>query len=108
MGFSIRRYVLAALSRRECAMTQSDWKWLRFTHAQPGEDIIAEALLPETRGPQVEVGAFHPVSISNTYVPYRRGWRGIVRFQQGFKPVITSKISRFFVPIQWDQTSCQK
>lgn len=78
MGFSFRRYMLAVLSRRECAVTQSEWKRLRFTYAQHGEDIIAEALLPEAQGFYVEVGAFHPVSISNTYLFYRKGWRGIV------------------------------
>lgn len=78
MGFSFRRYLLSVLSCRECAVTQSEWKRLRFSYAQHGEDIIAEALLPEARGFYVEVGAFHPVSISNTYLFYRKGWRGIV------------------------------
>ena len=77
MGFSLRRYLLAVLSRREAGVGQSDWKRLRFTYAQHGEDIIAEALLPEARGFYVEVGAFHPVQISNTYLFYRKGWRGI-------------------------------
>jgi len=78
MGFSLRRYLLASLSKRECAVTQSEWKRLRFTYAQHGEDVIAEALLPESTGFYVDVGAFHPVSISNTYLFYRKGWRGIV------------------------------
>jgi len=78
MAFSLRRYLLATLSQRECAVTQSEWKRLRFSYAQHGEDIIAEALLPEPHGFYVEVGAFHPVLISNTYLFYRKGWRGIV------------------------------
>ena len=78
MGFSVRRYLLSVLSRREAGVTQSEWKRLRFTYAQHGEDIIAESLLPEPQGFYVEVGAFHPVSISNTYLFYRKGWRGIV------------------------------
>jgi FkbM family methyltransferase len=78
MGFSLRRYLLAILSRREAAVTQSEWKRLKFTYAQEGEDIIAQALLPEPEGFYVEVGGFHPVSISNTYLFYRKGWRGIV------------------------------
>ena len=68
MGFSVRRYLLSVLSRREAGVTQSEWKRLRFTYAQHGEDIIAESLLPEPQGFYVEVGAFHPVSISNTYL----------------------------------------
>jgi FkbM family methyltransferase len=78
MGFSLRRYLLSALSRNEAGVTQSEWKRLKFTYAQEGEDIIAQALLPEASGFYVEVGAFHPVSISNTYLFYRKGWRGIV------------------------------
>jgi FkbM family methyltransferase len=78
MGFSLRRYFLSALSRHEAGVTQSEWKRLKFTYAQEGEDIIAQALLPEANGFYVEVGAFHPVSISNTYLFYRKGWRGIV------------------------------
>jgi FkbM family methyltransferase len=78
MGFSLRRYLLAVLSRREVGITQLEWKQLRFTYAQLGEDIIAEALLPEPQGFYVEVGAFHPITISNTYLFYRKGWRGIV------------------------------
>jgi len=78
MGFSLRRYLLSALSRNEAGVTQSEWKRLKFTYAQEGEDIIAQALLPEAKGFYVEVGAFHPVSISNTYLFYRKGWRGIV------------------------------
>ncbi len=78
MGFSFRRQLLATLSRREAGVTQQEWKRLKFTYAQEGEDVIARALLPEEKGTYVEVGAFHPVSISNTYLFYRMGWRGVV------------------------------
>src|SRR5262245_49332338 len=77
MGFSLRRYLLSTLSQREAGVGQYDWKRLRFTYAQYGEDIIAETLLPEPQGFYVEVGAIHPVQISNTYLFYRKGWRGI-------------------------------
>ena len=77
MGFSLRRFVLSVLSRQEAGVRQMDWKRLRFTYAQYGEDIIAETLLPEARGFYVEIGAFHPVQISNTYLFYRKGWQGI-------------------------------
>ncbi len=77
MGFSFRRYLLSVLSRREAGVRQYDWKFLRFSYAQLGEDLIVEALLPEARGFYVDVGAFHPVQLSNTYLFYRKGWRGI-------------------------------
>ncbi len=78
MGFSLRRWILASLSRREAGVRQQDWKYLRFSYSQFGEDLIAEALLPQASGFYIDVGAYHPVQISNTYRFYRRGWRGIV------------------------------
>lgn len=77
MGFSLRRYLLATLSRREVDIGQMDWRYLRFSYAQYGEDIIADALLDKTQGFYVDVGAYDPVVISNTYLFYRKGWRGI-------------------------------
>jgi FkbM family methyltransferase len=77
MGFSLRRYIVAQLSRHEAGVGQYDWKRLRFSYAQYGEDIIAEAFLPAPKGFYVEVGAYHPIQLSNTYLFYRKGWRGI-------------------------------
>lgn len=77
MGFSFRRFLLSVLSRHEAGVGQYDWKYLRFSYAQLGEDLIIEALLPEKQGFYVDVGAFHPVQLSNTYLFYRKGWRGI-------------------------------
>jgi FkbM family methyltransferase len=70
--------VLSVLSRREAGVGQHDWKHLRFSYAQLGEDLIVEALLPEKTGFYVDVGAFRPIQLSNTYLFYRKGWRGIV------------------------------
>lgn len=78
MGFSLRRWMLATLSRRELGVRQLDWKYLRFSYSQFGEDLIAASLLPEPQGFYVDVGAYHPVQLSNTYLFYRRGWRGLV------------------------------
>jgi FkbM family methyltransferase len=49
---------------------------LRFS--QFGEDIFLDQYFPHRNtGFYVDVGAFHPFSYSNTYLFYRRGWRGI-------------------------------
>jgi FkbM family methyltransferase len=77
MGFSFRRFILAALSRKEAGVSQLEWKYLRFSYAGDGDDIVVKSLLPEPNGFYVDVGAFHPVTISNTYLLYRRGWNGI-------------------------------
>jgi FkbM family methyltransferase len=49
---------------------------LRFS--QFGEDVFLDQFfLHRQTGFYVDVGAFHPYSYSNTYLFYRRGWRGI-------------------------------
>jgi hypothetical protein len=47
-------------------------------HSQLGEDMILKNLLQnKSNGFFVDIGAFHPVDISNTYYFYKKGWRGI-------------------------------
>ena len=48
------------------------------SYSQEGEDLILEKLFVDRRrGFYVDVGAHHPKRFSNTYLFYRRGWRGI-------------------------------
>jgi FkbM family methyltransferase len=50
----------------------------RSSYAQHGEDIILMSHLENiSNGFFVDVGAHHPFRFSNTYLFYRRGWRGI-------------------------------
>jgi FkbM family methyltransferase len=50
----------------------------QLTYAQEGEDRILARIFAETeKGFYVDVGAHHPIRFSNTYLLYRRGWRGI-------------------------------
>ncbi len=50
----------------------------RVSYSQMGEDLILQNLLQNReKGFFIDVGAFHPIEISNTYFFYRRGWRGI-------------------------------
>lgn len=47
-------------------------------YSQEGEDLIAARLFDEKAdGFYVDIGAHHPIRHSNTYLLYRRGWRGI-------------------------------
>jgi FkbM family methyltransferase len=47
-------------------------------YGQDGEDLILDRLLErQAEGFYVDVGAHHPVRFSNTYLFYKRGWRGI-------------------------------
>jgi FkbM family methyltransferase len=62
------------------------------TFAQHKEDIELMRLLAqaEARGPYVDVGCNHPFKLSNTYLLYLNGWRGICvdplpRFERLFR-----------------------
>jgi FkbM family methyltransferase len=49
-----------------------------FSHSFEGSDLIAQSLLRNvSTGMYVDVGAFHPKHLNNTYNFYLRGWSGI-------------------------------
>lgn len=48
------------------------------SYGQDGEDLILDRLLERPdQGFYVDVGAHHPARFSNTFLFYKRGWRGI-------------------------------
>lgn len=48
------------------------------SYSQEGEDRILDRLFgSQPEGFYVDVGAHHPMRFSNTYLFYRRGWRGV-------------------------------
>jgi len=53
--------------------------FLKFHYSQFGEDIVLKELIKNEKsdGFFVDVGCYHPKKYSNTYLLYRRGWRGI-------------------------------
>lgn len=54
-------------------------KYSTISYSQEGEDMILARLF-ETKqngGFYVDVGAHHPIRFSNTYLFYKKGWRGI-------------------------------
>jgi FkbM family methyltransferase len=61
----------------------SNYRWLRKarrlnTYAQNGEDVAVLSLFPEHyKGTYIDLGANHPYRISNTYLLYTNGWRGV-------------------------------
>lgn len=48
------------------------------SYSQEGEDILLRKVFSGKNGFYVDVGAYHPVAISNSYLFYRVGWHGIV------------------------------
>ena len=64
--------IVRRLLRRDSAMDPN------ICYGQDGEDLILNRLLDgQAQGFFVDVGAHHPVRFSNTYLFYKRGWRGI-------------------------------
>lgn len=59
------------------------WKFKRHKnvyYGQHGEDVILQNYFnyrKRKNGFYVDIGAYHPVALSNTYWFYKRGWRGI-------------------------------
>ncbi|MEJ0001579.1 MAG: FkbM family methyltransferase [bacterium] len=50
----------------------------QISYSQSGEDLLLDSFLSHKRkGFYVDVGAYDPVYLSNTYKFYKRGWRGI-------------------------------
>ncbi len=56
----------------------AEGKYGQIIFSQEGEDIIISRLFyGRKKGFYVDVGAHHPFRFSNTYLLYKRGWRGI-------------------------------
>lgn len=48
------------------------------SYAQDYEDLVIEKILPEKHGFYLEIGAYDPTRLSNTFRFYKKGWRGVV------------------------------
>ena len=58
--------------------TSAELQCANIGFSQFGEDVMCHYLFPGGfKGFYVEVGAFHPMSLSNTYALHRKGWRGL-------------------------------
>ena len=60
---------------------KSFYEWDEYEnrhYSQEGEDIILSRIFEgKANGFYIDVGAHHPKRFSNTYLFYRRGWRGV-------------------------------
>jgi FkbM family methyltransferase len=81
------RFLLAAVSRFDGGFTRSQVRRTREkmpkrnfqkSFSQFGEDALLSFFLPESTGSYLDVGAGDPISGSNTYSLYLKGWRGIL------------------------------
>ena len=49
-----------------------------FSNSQFGESKLIYNLFPKNyRGKYIDIGCFHPTKYNNTYLLYKKGWRGI-------------------------------
>ncbi|MBK8558335.1 MAG: FkbM family methyltransferase [Lewinellaceae bacterium] len=55
-------------------------RYYHRSYAQDGEDVVLQSFFQDKKhykGFFVDVGAHHPIRFSNTWMLYRKGWRGI-------------------------------
>lgn len=52
--------------------------WINYSYSQEGEDIVLKRIFSnQTNGFYIDVGAHHPMRFSNTYLFYKKKWKGI-------------------------------
>ena len=72
--------LLRILRRRHFFLNVDEWREVRMSFSQLGEDSIIWHLVREhrnDRGIYVDVGAFDPTRYSNTLLLHKAGWRGV-------------------------------
>jgi FkbM family methyltransferase len=73
--------------------TSAELTCANIAFSQFGEDSVLHYLFKNNySGFYVDVGAFHPMQFSNTYIFYRRGWRGIAI---DANPIVKTTFKRF-------------
>jgi FkbM family methyltransferase len=66
-------------SRRPFPRNFASLRSCRISYSQFGEDLFLSTLLgyEKAEGIYVDVGCYHPINYSNTYIFYERGWHGL-------------------------------
>ncbi len=80
MVMRLLKMTIKAVFPDEIINKARDWinRYSRKAYSQEGEDLILERLFEyKDNGFYVDIGAHHPFRFSNTYIFYRKGWRGI-------------------------------
>lgn len=74
---SLSWWLVSRILRPKLRATEKEVRGLRYSFSTNAEDLILERLLPG-KGKYVEIGGYHPVISSNTWLLYRQGWSGWV------------------------------
>lgn len=65
---------------KQFAISILDYFRHKKSYSQDGEDVVLASFYEDTKyyhGFYVDIGAHHPVRFSNTWMFYKKGWRGI-------------------------------
>ncbi len=80
VAWVVNRLIRMMGNRSFPALDFEEWKSVGLHFSQCGEDVVLEKIWTEKFGSDpgfyVDVGAFHPITYSNTHLLYRKGWRG--------------------------------
>jgi FkbM family methyltransferase len=68
----------AVAQLRQTLVSSDETGYRQECFSQEGEDLVVARMIGErANGFYVDVGAHHPIKYSNTFLLYKRGWRGI-------------------------------
>jgi len=72
-------FIMTKIRRRPFPLNLKALRACRVSYSQYGEDLFLTGILgyERTEGTYVDVGCFHPIFYSNSYIFYQRGWRGL-------------------------------
>ena len=72
----VTSFIISILMRVRYFLTWDPW--IRSSYSQEGEDMVLRKIFKnQNNGFYVDVGAHHPKRFSNTYLLYKKGWKGI-------------------------------
>ena len=72
------KYKMFSLYQSLFAGKEKEHTYHKLSYSQEGEDMVLSRIFREKKdGFYIDVGAFHPQHLSNTYFFYLLGWRGI-------------------------------
>lgn len=73
----LKWWLVAGLLKKKLRVKEREIRNVRFSFSANGEDVLLDTLLAGA-GCYLEIGGHQPVTGSNTYLLYLRGWQGLV------------------------------
>ena len=76
----MRSYIMEQLNLRNDRFLQGVYFEAKHSYSQCGEDLIIDFIfsaLGIANGRYLDIGSHHPFYLNNTFIFYRKGWRGV-------------------------------